>query len=163
MRDLGPLKDYTIKALSNMLSANIETGLKYSLSMGYHEEDRTRTAFMQVLTNILKQGTEFAVLSESAMEDRYEKLIDLIASPDLTLVLSLCNVCPVSEIDDLAIVLLNVFASRGLTMPLLKAVIVKEVRETGTPKKNATTQGSVFDYFQVIMDVVLMLRLSLTE
>ncbi|KAG0047826.1 Ras GTPase activating protein ira2 [Gryganskiella cystojenkinii] len=131
VRDLGPLKDYTIKALSNMLSANIETGLKYSLSMGYHEDDRTRTAFMQVLTNILKQGTEFAVLSESGMEDRYEKLIDLIASPDLTLVLSLCNVCPVSEIDDLAIVLLHVFESRGLAMPLLKAIIMKEVRETG--------------------------------
>jgi len=114
-----------------MLSANIETGLKYSLSMGYHEDDRTRTAFMQVLTNILKQGTEFAVLSESAMEDRYEKLIDLIASPDLTLVLSLCQVCPVSEIDDLAIVLLHVFESRGLAMPLLKAIIMKEVRETG--------------------------------
>lgn len=148
-----------------MLSANIETGLKYSLSMGYHEEDRTRTAFMQVLTNILKQGTEFAVLSESAMEDRYEKLIDLIASPDLTLVLSLCNVCPVSEIDDLAIVLLNVFASRGLTMPLLKAVIVKEVRETGTQKKKkkGTTLGSVIDSFQAIMDVFLILRLSLTE
>ncbi|KAF8943228.1 Ras GTPase activating protein ira2 [Haplosporangium gracile] len=130
VRDLGPLKDYTIKALSNMLSANIETGLNYSLSMGYHEDDRTRTAFMQVLTNILKQGTEFAVLSESAMEDRYEKLIDLIASPDLNLVLSLCHVCPVSEIDDLAIVLLHVFESRGLAMPLLKAVIMKEVRET---------------------------------
>ncbi|KAF9431608.1 Ras GTPase activating protein ira2 [Entomortierella beljakovae] len=131
VRDLGPLKEYTIKALSNMLSANIETGLNYSLSMGYHEDDRTRTAFMQVLTNILKQGTEFAVLSESAMEDRYEKLIDLIASPDLTLVLSLCHVCPVSEIDDLAIVLLHVFESRGLAMPLLKAIIMKEVRETG--------------------------------
>ncbi|KAI1294478.1 Ras GTPase activating protein ira2 [Mortierella claussenii] len=131
VRDLGPLKEYTIKALSNMLSANIETGLNYSLSMGYHEDDRTRTAFMQVLTNILKQGTEFAVLSESAMEDRYEKLIDLIASPDLTLVLSLCQVCPVSEIDDLAIVLLHVFESRGLAMPLLKAIIMREVRETG--------------------------------
>ncbi|KAF9579343.1 Ras GTPase activating protein ira2, partial [Lunasporangiospora selenospora] len=131
VRDLGPLKEYTIRALSNMLSANIETGLKYSLTMGYHEDDRTRTAFMQVLTNILKQGTEFAVLSESAMEDRYEKLIDLIASPDLTLVLSLCQVCPVSEIDDLAIVLLHVFESRGLAMPLLKAIIMKEVRETG--------------------------------
>ncbi|KAG0221205.1 Ras GTPase activating protein ira2 [Mortierella sp. GBA43] len=131
VRDLGPLKEYTIKALSNMLSANIETGLNYSLSMGYHEDDRTRTAFMQVLTNILTQGTEFAVLSESAMEDRYEKLIDLIASPDLTLVLSLCQVCPVTEIDDLAIVLLHVFESRGLAMPLLKAIIMKEVRETG--------------------------------
>ncbi|KAG0224055.1 Ras GTPase activating protein ira2, partial [Actinomortierella wolfii] len=130
VRDLGPLKEYTIKALSNMLSANIETGLRYSLAMGYQDDDRTRTAFMQVLTNILKQGTEFAVLSESAMEDRYEKLIDLIASPDLTLVLSLCHVCPVSEIDDLAIVLLNVFETRGLTMLLLKAIIMKEVRET---------------------------------
>jgi hypothetical protein len=74
---LGPLKDYTILALSNLLSANVDSGLKYSLSMGYHEDTKTRTAFMQVLTNILNQGTEFEGLAENAMKDRYEKLVEV--------------------------------------------------------------------------------------
>lgn len=75
--DLAPLKDYTILAMSNLLSANVDAGLKYSLAMGYHEDTRTRTAFMQVLTNILNQGTEFETLAENVMTDRYEKLIDV--------------------------------------------------------------------------------------
>lgn len=74
---LAPLKNYTILAMSNLLSANVDAGLKYSLSMGYHEDTRTRTAFMQVLTNILNQGTEFETLSETVMTDRYEKLVDV--------------------------------------------------------------------------------------
>ena len=74
---MAPLKNYTILALSNLLSANVDAGLKYSLSMGYHEDTRTRTAFMQVLTNILNQGTEFETLAETVMTDRYEKLVDV--------------------------------------------------------------------------------------
>lgn len=45
--------------------------------MGYHEDTKTRTAFMQVLTNILNQGTEFEGLAENAMKDRYEKLVEV--------------------------------------------------------------------------------------
>ncbi|KAG9291425.1 hypothetical protein G9A89_021843 [Geosiphon pyriformis] len=130
VKDLGPLKDYTIQALSNVLSANVDSGLKYSLSMGYHEDTQTRTAFMQVLTNILNQGTEFEGLAENAMNDRYDKLVELITDSDLNIVMSLCEVCPVSDIDEVAQVLLNVFESRNRTMPLLKAVIEKEVINT---------------------------------
>ena len=32
---------------------------------------------MQVLTNILNQGTEFETLAETALTDRYEKLVDV--------------------------------------------------------------------------------------
>ena len=32
---------------------------------------------MQVLTNILNQGTEFEGLAENAMKDRYEKLVEV--------------------------------------------------------------------------------------
>jgi hypothetical protein len=71
------LKDYTILALSNLLSANVDSGLKYSLSMGYHEDTKTKTAFMQVLTNILNQGTEFEGLAENAMNDRFDKLVEV--------------------------------------------------------------------------------------
>ncbi|CAG8508989.1 2177_t:CDS:10 [Funneliformis mosseae] len=130
VKDLGPLKDYTILALSNLLSANVDSGLKYSLSMGYHEDTKTRTAFMQVLTNILNQGTEFEGLAENAMKDRYEKLVELITESDLNIALSLCEVCPVSDIDEVAKTLLAVFDSRNKTMSLLKAIIEKEVIST---------------------------------
>ncbi|EXX73089.1 Ira2p [Rhizophagus irregularis DAOM 197198w] len=129
-KDLGPLKDYTILALSNLLSANVDSGLKYSLSMGYHEDTKTRTAFMQVLTNILNQGTEFEGLAENAMKDRYEKLVELVTESDLNIALSLCEVCPVSDIDIVSKTLLAVFDSRNKTMPLLKAIVEKEVINT---------------------------------
>ncbi|CAG8730319.1 10225_t:CDS:10, partial [Racocetra persica] len=126
VKDLGPLKDYTILALSNLLSANVDSGLKFSLSMGYHEDTKTRTAFMQVLTNILNQGTEFEGLAENAMNDRYDRLVEVYKIFSL----SLCDVCPVSDIDDVSRVLLAVFDSRNKTMPLLKGIIEKEVSNT---------------------------------
>ncbi|KAI9261580.1 hypothetical protein BDA99DRAFT_547292 [Phascolomyces articulosus] len=127
---LAPLKNYTILALSNLLSANVDAGLKYSLSMGYHEDTRTRTAFMQVLTNILNQGTEFETLAETVMTDRYEKLVDMLVEFDLNIALSLCDVAPSSDIDEVANVLLACFASRNKTLVLLEAVIEKEVNNT---------------------------------
>ncbi|CAG8692440.1 10998_t:CDS:2, partial [Acaulospora colombiana] len=130
VKDLGPLKDCTILALSNLLSANIDSGLKYSLSMGYHEDTKTRTAFMQVLTNILNQGTEFEGLAENAMNDRYEKLVELVTDSDLSIALSLCEVCPVSDIDEVAKTLFAVFDSHNKAMPILKAIIEKEVSST---------------------------------
>lgn len=74
---MAPLKNFSVLALSNLLSANVDAGLKYSFSMGYHEDTSTRTAFMEVLANILNQGTEFETLSETVVTDRYEKLIDV--------------------------------------------------------------------------------------
>ncbi|KAI7901256.1 uncharacterized protein BX663DRAFT_515416 [Cokeromyces recurvatus] len=128
--ELTPLKNYTILALSNLLSANVDAGLKYSFSMGYHDDTRTRSAFMEVLTNILNQGTEFDTLAETVMTDRYEKLIDILVQDDLNIALTLCEVCASSDIDDVANVLLACFASRNKTMVLLKAVIEKEVENT---------------------------------
>ncbi|KAI8079304.1 hypothetical protein BDF21DRAFT_493917 [Thamnidium elegans] len=128
--ELTPLKNYTILALSNLLSANVDAGLKYSFSMGYHEDTRTRSAFMEVLTNILNQGTEFETLAETVMTDRYEKLIDMLVQFDLNLTLALCEVSPSVDSDDAANVLLSCFASRNKTMVLLKSVIEKEVNDT---------------------------------
>ncbi|KAG1458627.1 hypothetical protein G6F46_006647 [Rhizopus delemar] len=129
---LAPLKESTILAMSNLLSANVDAGLKYSLSMGYHDDPQMRTAFMKVLTNILNQGTEFETLAETVMTDRYEKVIDMLAGEDLHISLSLCEVCPASDIEDAANALLACFASRGRTLDLLKAVIHKEVQNTDT-------------------------------
>ncbi len=38
--------------------------------LGYHHDPQTRAAFMEVLTKILQQGTEFETLAETALADR---------------------------------------------------------------------------------------------
>lgn len=73
----APLKESTVNAISNILNANVDSGLKSTLAMGYHEDPRTRTAFMQVLANILNQGAQFDTLAENIIADRYEKLVEV--------------------------------------------------------------------------------------
>jgi len=138
VRWMGPLKDYSILALSNLLSSNIDIGLKYSLPLGYHEDTKTRAAFMQIFTNILNQVSDFDDLSEEnkekVMKERYKKLIDMFTDRDLTLPLALCEVAPVGEIDDVAQVILNIFHSnRELTLSLIKTVVEKEIIKTESP------------------------------
>ena len=125
------MKDYTILALSNLLSANIESGLKFSLSMGYHEDPKTRAAFMQVLTNILYQGTEFESLAENIKSSRYDKLVDLLFENDMAIALSLCEVAPASDVDALSSLLLQLMEYRGVSKSFLKGLIDSEVTRTG--------------------------------
>ncbi|CAO3639828.1 unnamed protein product [Cunninghamella echinulata] len=129
-KEITPLKNYTISAMTNLLNANIDAGLKFSLAMGYHEDSSTRTAFIQVLTNILNQGVEFDTLKRNVTTDRYDKLIDMLVESDMEIALSLCEVCPTMDTNGLAEVLLACFESKHKELSLIKAVIDKEVAAT---------------------------------
>ncbi|KER30811.1 hypothetical protein T265_02851 [Opisthorchis viverrini] len=87
------LRNVTVQAMSNLLNANIESGLVHAIGehrplgsfstvhfkgLGYHRDPQSRAAFMEVLTKILQQGTEFETLAETALAERYERLIGLI-------------------------------------------------------------------------------------
>lgn len=129
-KDLTILKEHAIFALSNLLSANIDIGLQFSLTMGYHEDFAIRTAFMQVLTNVLSQGAEFDLLAEKGMHGKYDKLVKMLLEGDLTLAVALCEVAG-PESDEAADMLLSIFESQGRTMDLLKAVMEREIAKTG--------------------------------
>jgi neurofibromin 1 len=145
--DPVPISEMAISALSNLLSANIDVGLKHSLSIGYHEDLRIRTAFVRVLCNILAQGTtDFNNFSDAAVSEKYEHLLGVGHIPsfqlivltnlklllgDMTLTIALCDACPSTEVDELTISLLNIFDSRGLGFVLLQALIEHEVDQTG--------------------------------
>lgn len=49
-----------------------------TIGLGYHKDLQTRAAFMEVLTKILQQGTEFDMLAETVLADRYEQLVQLV-------------------------------------------------------------------------------------
>ncbi|KAI6248995.1 Neurofibromin [Erysiphe necator] len=121
--------DLAISALSNLLSANIDVGLKHSLSFGYHEDPVIRMAFIKVLCNILMQGTEFSSLSDTSVNEKYFELLELLTN-DMSLTIALCDSCPSNEVDEMTICFLNIFESRGQGFTLLEALIEHEVAET---------------------------------
>lgn len=125
----GSCVELAIRALSNLLSANVDVGLKFSLEIGYHEDLEIRTAFMHVLTDILTQGTEFGALKDNAIGEKYEKLVDLLVE-NTEFVLALCECCPSTEVDELTIALLNIFDSKGKGLAILKGLIQREVANT---------------------------------
>jgi hypothetical protein len=55
----------------------------------------------------------------------------MIVDADMTIAMSLCDVCPMTDLDEVAHILLTCFDSRKKALPLLKAVIEREVANTG--------------------------------
>ncbi|KAF2077194.1 hypothetical protein CYY_001515 [Polysphondylium violaceum] len=124
------LAEYAIRSLSNMLNANIHSGIEYFVRMGYHEDYETRSAFLRVIANILNQGTGFDVLEDENSSDRYEKFVELLLEPDYYCVLGLGEITQITEADEVAKVLVNFFEANDKTMSILKAVIQHEVNST---------------------------------
>ncbi|ODA79734.1 hypothetical protein RJ55_05328 [Drechmeria coniospora] len=124
--DVVSNSDLVITILSNLLSANIDVGLKHSLNIGYHENIEIRTAFVKVLYNILIQGTEFSRLTDAGVSEKYEELLKLLTT-DLSLPVSMSFICPASEVDQLSLCLLTIFEQRGLIYDLLEALVQHEI------------------------------------
>jgi neurofibromin 1 len=130
-RTLQALRNSTIVAMSNLLNANIESGLMRSIALGYHRDAQTRAAFMEVLTQILQQGTEFDTLAETVLADRFERLVDLVTLQDdkneFPIANALANVMSSDYMDELARVLVTIFDAKRLLPQLLTQMFMKEV------------------------------------
>lgn len=117
--------------MSNLLSANIDSGLMHSIYLGYNPDLQTRAAFMEVLTQILTQGTEFDTLAETVLADRFEQLVQLVTmisdKGELPIAIALANVVPTNQMDELARILVTLFDAKVLLSPLLWNMFYREV------------------------------------
>jgi len=125
------LHDCTVLSLCNLLSSNIDVGLKFALNVGYDEDTKIRTALMNVLKNILQHGLDFDDHIQATADDRYLKLVRFLFEPDLSITFALCDCCPVEDMDEVALMLLNIFNACKLDILLLKSMIDREVQRTG--------------------------------
>lgn len=132
-RQLKALRESSQVAMSHLLSANVEVGLGHSITMGYHEDVGVRLAFTEVMTKVLQQGAEFDTLAETAVADRYLKLVTLLTGPDLMLVRALSATVD-KELDELSSALMGVFTSQGLQLPFIHRVAQWEVEQCKTPQ-----------------------------
>ncbi|CAH1800649.1 unnamed protein product [Owenia fusiformis] len=129
--NLTALRNCTVLAMSNLLNANIDSGLMHSIGLGYHRDPQTRSAFMEVLTKILQQGTEFETLAETALADRFERLVELVTmigdKGELPIAMALASVVATPNMDELARVFVTLFDAKHLLYQLLWNMFSKEV------------------------------------
>eukprot|EP01091_Cochliopodium_minus_P010267 TRINITY_DN267_c0_g1_i4.p1 TRINITY_DN267_c0_g1~~TRINITY_DN267_c0_g1_i4.p1 ORF type:complete len:1603 (-),score=597.45 TRINITY_DN267_c0_g1_i4:1934-6742(-) len=119
---------HTIRALSNLLSANTNAGLNFFVTMGYNDDIELRTSFLKVLGNILKQGTKLDSLSGDG--GKYDKLVELLVDDDFDFVVSLCESVQITEADELAEILTHIFEANDKTSDLIKIAIAVEIQKT---------------------------------
>ncbi|KAG9027475.1 Ras GTPase activating protein ira2 [Tulasnella sp. JGI-2019a] len=129
-KDQHALRELVISGLTNLLSANMEAGLKHCLPMGYNEDARIRRIFVHAFARVLQQGTSFVAVQALDDLDRYSRLCEMVRAPDMLLALAICETCPQNDVEDMINVILNIFDTRGTLVALLKTLIDREVTQT---------------------------------
>ena len=119
-----------IDILSNLLSANIDVGLKQCLSLGYHEDSALRTAFMRLVSNILQRGAGFGRLATKRTSSVPRAYTEALTSTNLALAVAIIETCSASEIDEMSGLLFRTFEAKGTLLPLLRLLIEREVQIT---------------------------------
>jgi neurofibromin 1 len=145
-RHVTQLKEATICAMAHMLTANIDSGLTHAIGLGYHEDLRTRTSFIEVLTSILKEGAQFSSLAETALADRLNQMLDLVttetADGDLPVVMALIDSVPPENVDELAEDLVTLFDSKHKLAPFLNSILNTEMDDAESGRVDTLFRGN---------------------
>ena len=119
--------------LSNLLASNIDVGLKHCLSLGYHADPSCRSAFIHIMSNLLKTGTRFGGLGDPQNQARRPTpYLDVLVEDNLAFAVAICEVCPASEVDELLALLFKSLEAKASLISLIKVMIEKEVAQTRT-------------------------------
>lgn len=87
---------------------------------------------MRLLTSILQHGARFHGLSTKRLSASPRVLTDLLTGQgdNLALAVSICEICPPGEIDEMSTLLFRVFEAKGLFLALVKALVEREIALT---------------------------------
>lgn len=132
--DLGDrleiVRNKAIESLSKLLDANVDVGLKMAFPFAMHEDAFIRVSFIKILDNILSHSSGFK--SSSSVSETYEVLSNFLVE-NINVAVSLCNVCPATEVDEFSTAILSVFENKDRSLMLVKTVVTREVERADTP------------------------------
>ncbi|KAF8592239.1 hypothetical protein K439DRAFT_1626245 [Ramaria rubella] len=125
------IQELVVSGIANMLHANADAGTKHVLSLGYKDSPRLRAMFAHIFCRVLSRGTKFDQVEGSALNNRNSKLCEMVRDSEI-IAQAIIDVCPMSEIDTIVPVLLNIYDTRRTLMSLLKMIIQRQVDTTSS-------------------------------
>ncbi|KAG8833280.1 Ras GTPase activating protein ira2 [Serendipita sp. 399] len=131
-KEQGNIRELAIMGISNMLSANMDAGLKHCLSYGYHDDPKMRATFILIFTRVLRQGARFDGVETAPTQPRQRRLCEMVRN-DMLLAIAVCETTSVNEIDIMLPVMVNIFDTRSSLLALLKSLIDREVTRCDNP------------------------------
>ena len=130
------MKHDTIDAMSYLIAANFELGLKVALPRAYSDDNRLRCYFLQILTRVIHL-TPNVVLptskSPSSEQPLYSDFLELIFEEDMSIIVALSQICPSHMMDGMANTIYDLFAHHGKLLPMIVEVSRAEVEQTDLP------------------------------
>lgn len=117
-----------IQALINLLNANSHIGLRYSLSLGFHDNELIRVSFIDVFSKIIKDihSSNEKILSGSEV---YQHGLSLLIN-DTDLFLAAASCCPKSEIEPYASSILHLGIKNSKRAELFLGLIKYDILHT---------------------------------
>lgn len=127
---LAVTKSNAIDCASKLLNYNLDVGLKFALPLGFRDDFFIRTSFIKILDSILTHGSKEAV--EATEFQRFQELAEFMTQ-NISITLSLCDLCPATEVDEFSKALMNIFDAKAKCLKLVKAVVTREVEKADAP------------------------------
>lgn len=121
---MNPLRSIVITGLANLLSSNYpESEPIITRLCGGHGNLDIINATFQKMSTIVRPGAR----------DYFSDLMNILCSPDLSLALSVVDLCTTTDHEGILDLLMQTLSTNGLETKLLKALIEQEVSSTGRP------------------------------
>lgn len=127
---LNSVKSMTIECASNLLTSNREVGLKFALPLAMKNDPFIRVSFIKILDNLL--ASENLPKSGFSETQPFQDLADFLSS-NIQLILSICDICPASEVDEFSKALINIFEAKFTCLKLVRALVKREIEKADTP------------------------------
>jgi neurofibromin 1 len=136
-KPLLALKCEIIGALSNLISSNMDIGIRHSISITYNEDPMLRGVILQVFSNILRYGSSGSLIQ--ALEEpkwgamaKYTNLLNLLCEKPFLIIVGLANLCSPDEIDELVDATIELFSYKGVLPVFLMEQAKIELNHVGT-------------------------------
>jgi neurofibromin 1 len=132
-KHIAILKSETISGLSNLLSANLDLGIKHSLA--YDQDPMLRGIFVQVFTNVLKYGSSNTFLNgfnnRVSDSEKYTALVQSLIEEPYLLIQAAVESASFTEIDTMLKVYLDTLSRKGKTVEVVSYLLKLEIHNTG--------------------------------
>jgi neurofibromin 1 len=134
IRHIAMLKNLAISSLSNLISSNMDIGIKNTLSIAYDSDPMLQGIAVQVITTVLKRSSNNPFWGDIRVgADGYSELLDKLLEEPYLVLQGLAEICSLNDIEELIHVYLDLLGQAGKSVEATIFFAKVEINNTDDP------------------------------